>query len=283
MTDYDVAAQPQGFSLHTVVGDEDGPPGELPTGLLHRRLGDDVPEVRHPLNLIDYVDLSSPAPPPAVHRSHLEHKFPMDGNDRLGDCGPVMVAHGIEAFHLDEKTPVPQMTEEDVIDWYSIIGGYEPGNPSSDGGVNNTTLIEKWQAGLKAAGLDHTIKASAYIDPHNVSLNERAIWEFVVLFRAAGLPISAQGQSKWEVTDPSLQGEAEPGSWGGHDIPYLSYDGKWYRCVTWEKGLLLSYDWDAAYALEGFVVVTDEMLGSRGGTSPAGFKWDQLIHDCEHL
>jgi len=74
-----------------------------------------------------------------------------------------------------------------------------------------------------------------------------------------------------------------PGSWGGHDIPYLSYDGKWYRCVTWEKGLLLSYDWDAAYALEGFVVVTDEMLGSRGGTSPAGFKWDQLIHDCEHL
>jgi hypothetical protein len=276
MTNYDAAAKSEGFDLREVT--HTNLPAALPK--LGHRAGH-----RPRLDLANYIHREAPAVPPAVNRSHQEHNFPMYLNDRLGDCGEAMTAHGIEAFHLDAETAVPPFADGDVEKLYEQVGGYVPGEPETDKGTDNHVLVEHWKkpgVACAADGSVHKIVASLAVDPKNVELNQRAIWEFVVLFRAIALPQTAQGQKEWEVTEPNLEGPAAPGSWGGHDIPYLSYDGRVYSNVTWGTELLVTYGFDEAYALEGFVVVTEEML-NNDGVSPAGVDWTALKKDLKSL
>lgn len=277
MTDHALASRGEDFDLREHVSTV--LPDQLPCLGLNRG------QMRHELNLADYVATTAPQVPSAVHRDNPGHVFPMYLNDKLGDCGPAMVVHGNECFHLDAGTPVPKWADRDVEKFYEQVGGYVPGKPETDQGVANDALVEKWKGGKLVCGADeskHTIVASAYVNPKVPALNERAIWEFVALFRAVALPVTAQGQKEWAVTDPSLSGDAAPGSWGGHDIPYVSYDGKRYRNITWGTELLVEYAFDHAYAEEGFVVITEEML-SNTGISPAGINWTALVHDIKAL
>jgi hypothetical protein len=276
MTDYAAAAQAEGFDLREVTHTK--LPAKLPK--LGHRSG------RRPkLDLADYIVRDAPVVPPAVYRSNLEHDFPMYLNNELGDCGEAMTLHGIEAFHLDARTGVPPFADGDAEKLYEEVGGYVPGEPETDKGTDNGVLVEYWQTSGVACAADgsvHKIVASVFVEPKNVDLNQRAIWEFVALFRAIALPETAQGQKEWQVTEPKLEGPAAPGSWGGHDIPYFSYDGKRYRCATWGAELLLTYEFDVDYAIEGFVVVTKEMLDQEG-VSPAGIDWSALTSDIKSL
>ncbi len=276
MTDYDAAAQEGGFDLHNVT--QTHLPEALPK--LGHRAGHSSS-----LHLADFIHKDASAVPPAVHRPHPGHAFPMYLNDSLGDCGEAMTLHGIEAFHLDAGTPVPAFADGDAEKLYEQVGGYVPGNPETDRGTDNHVLVKHWhRPGVKCAadGSEHKIVATVGVDPKDVQLNQRAIWEFVALFRAIALPKTAQGQKEWEVTEPNLHGDAAPGSWGGHDIPYISYDGSVFGNVTWGTELLVTYGFDAAYAMEGFVVVTQEML-SNEGVSPAGVDWTELVKAIKEL
>jgi hypothetical protein len=276
VTDYTAAIQADDFDLRNV--------SPLKTETPLPKLGH-AGRVTPKLKLSNYVHSDAPQVPKAVHRSHLEHNFPMYGNDRLSDCGEAMGLKGIEAFHLDAHTPVPPFTEADAERLYEEVGGYVPGDPATDNGTDNQVLVEWWQSHGVTCAADkstHKIVATVEVDPKDVALNQRAIWEFVVLFRAVGLPVTAQGQRAWDVADPSLQGPAALGSWGYHDVPYLSYDGSRYRVETWGSNLLATYAFDAAYAVGGFVVVTEEQLDKKG-MSPAGFDWTKLNADVRSL
>jgi hypothetical protein len=251
------------------------------------------------LNLADYVAADAPAVPKAVHRSHLEFSWGMLKNDTLGDCGPAMLLHAIEAFHLDAGTPVPHVTDADAIRAYEQIGGYVQGNESTDRGVDNHVLVQNWEhpgisvsadrsaasalnaAADQAAAPKHTIAGSLFVDTKDHELAKRAIWEFVVLFRAVGLPVTAQRQKKWDVVEGAGE-DGDVGSWGYHDIPLVSYDEKLVRLITWGTPLLASWAFDAKYAVEGFVVVTQEQLNASG-VSPAGFDWTAISRDFKAL
>lgn len=233
---------------------------------------------RPKLNLADYVE--EVKVPAAVHRSHMEFPWGMLLNDQIGDCGEAMSIHGVEAFHLDAQTPVPPFGDPEAEREYEDVGGYVPGDPSTDQGTDNQTLVDYWRdTGIKdASGLRHFIEGSLFIDPQNRQLAKLAIWEFVVLFRALGLPITAQGQTYWRLADGSLRGDAALGSWGYHDIPYLSYDSRRLRNVTWGDEYLVDWDFDEAYAVQGLIVITHEQTNLRG-VSPSGVNWTKLNQD----
>lgn len=239
------------------------------------------------LNLADYV-AADVKPPPAVHRSHLGNPYLRDplGNTDWGDCGEAMTLHGIEAFHLDAGTPVPVFVTDDALGLYSAVGKFDPtkgppGNNPTDNGTDNSVLFPYWENdGVKCAadGSTHKIAGSLFVDPADQRLSKIAIWEFVVLFRAIALPITAQGQGRWQLTDPSLKGDAAPGSWGYHDIPYFSFDAHSLRNDSWGVEMLVDWSFDGAYAAQGIVVVTQEQLNLRG-QSPAGVNWTKLNAD----
>lgn len=237
------------------------------------------------LNLADYV-ASSAEPPPAVHRSNVGFNWGVLMNDQLGDCGPAMAIHADEAFHLDAGTPVPPYADIDAVTFYEEEAGYVPGNPATDGGSNNNTLAQRWtNPGIlcKATGQRSQIAASIFIDPKDPRLTRIGIWEFIAVFRAIGLPTSAQSQhSYWQVTDKTLTGAAALGSWGYHDIPILSYDDAHQRDISWGIEMLVDWDFDTSYGVGGFVVVTKDQLNNKG-VSPSGVDWSALNADIQKL
>lgn len=271
------------FHLHSVTSQVENLLDGLPRALHHvppekRKLGH-AGLHKPAINLADHV-VDSAEPPAAVHRSNLGFKWGALLNDQLGDCGEAMAIHGDEAFHLDAGTPVPPYADDDAETFYEEVGGYVPGNPNTDNGTDNSVLVQKWQqVGIpcKANGQRYKIAGSVFVDPKDERLTKIGIWEFVAVFRALGLPTTAQTQNgRWSVVDPSLQGDSAVGSWGYHDIPYLSYDQNRIRTITWGEEWLVDWVFDKAYAAGGFAVVTTDQLNLQG-VSPAGVNWSSLV------
>jgi hypothetical protein len=239
---------------------------------------------RPTLKLADYIHADVAAPPAAVSRPHPNFKWGMLANDRLGDCVIAMMLHSIEDFHLDAGTPVPAFTDNDAISLYSAITGYNPDDPSSDQGTNESDAMRYWEKpGLRTSDhVDHQIVATVAVDPSNLDECRIAIDEFVDLQIGIALPLTAQGQTEWKVVGDGRTGNSAPGSWGGHGIPYREYDGETFKCVTWGAELLLTVPFHQAYAQEAHVVVTKEML-NKTGVGPSGVAWDKLIADINVL
>jgi hypothetical protein len=239
---------------------------------------------RPTLKLADYIKPELAAPPAAVSRPHPGFNWGMLKNDEVGDCVIAMMLHSIEDFHLDAGTPVPAFTDEDAIKLYSAITGYNPNDPNTDQGTNETTAMHYWERrGLRTSdNVDHQIVATVAVDPSNLNECRIAIDEFVDLQIGIALPLTAQGQTEWTVVGNGKTGHSAPGSWGGHGIPYREYDAETFKCVTWGAELLLTVPFHQAYAQEAHVVVTMEML-NRTGVGPSGVAWDELIADIKVL
>jgi hypothetical protein len=275
------AARSEFFELEHLVHHE-------PKGVVRKT----EPKLHTPqLNLADYVE-SEAQPPAAVHRSHLGNPLLKDplGNTDWGDCGDAMTLHAFEAFHLDAGTPPPPFVTGDALHLYSAVSGFDPnqgppGQNPTDQGTDNQQLVNyllSTGALCAADGSVHRATASLFVDPADPVLSRIAMWEFVALFRAVGLPNTAQGQQAWKVVDPSLQGDAAVGSWGYHDIPYFSYDGQRIRTDSWGLPILVDWDFDRAYAVQGFVLTTQDQLNLQG-VSPAGVNWTKLNADIAKL
>jgi len=249
------------------------------------RLGLDLTALHKPsLKLADYIHRELANPPAAVSRPHAGFQWGMLANDRLGDCVIAMMLHSIEDFHLDADTPPPAFTDQDAISIYSAITGYNPNNPSSDRGTDETAAMHYWeQPGLTTEGTTHTIVATVAVDPSSLNECRIAIDEFVDLQIGIALPKTAQGQSEWTVVgDPNSDPNSAAGSWGGHGIPYREYDADTFTCVTWGADLLLTVPFHQSYAQEAHVVVTQEMLNNQG-VGPSGVAWDELVSDIKQL
>jgi hypothetical protein len=244
-----------------------------------------LPTLHEPtLKLADYIHSELANPPAAISRPHPGFAWGMLANDRIGDCVIAMMLHSIEDFHLDAGTPVAAFTDADAISIYSAITGYNPNDPSSDRGTDESTAMSYWEhPGLQTAqnGV-HAIVATVAVDPANLNECRIAIDEFVDLQIGIALPISAQGQREWTVVGDGKTGNSAPGSWGGHGIPYREYDGEAFKCVTWGAELLLTVPFHQDYAQEAHVVVTPEMLNKQG-VGPSGVAWDELIADIKAL
>ena len=239
---------------------------------------------RPTLKLADYIQTNMAYPPAALSRPHPGFSWGMLANDRIGDCVIAMMLHSIEEFHLDANTPVPVFTDQDAIGLYSAITGYDPNDPNSDQGTDESQAMTYWESpGLKTSdGVDHQIVATVAVDASNLNECRIAIDEFVALQIGIALPLTAQGQTEWTVVGNGHSGHSAPGSWGGHGIPYREYDADTFKCVTWGAELLLTVPFHQAYAQEAHVVVTKEML-DKTGVGPSGVAWDELIADIKVL
>lgn len=240
---------------------------------------------RPALKLVDYIHPELANPPAAISRPHPGFDWGMLANDTIGDCVIAMMLHSIEDFHLDAGTPPPAFTNQDAISVYSAITGYNPSDPSSDKGTDENAAMSYWESpGLKTSdGITHTIAATVAVNPSNLNECRIAIDEFVDLQVGIALPVTAQGQKEWTVVgNPSTDPDSEPGSWGGHGIPYREYDAETFMCVTWGVEMLLSVPFHRDYAQEAHVIVTQEMLNKQG-IGPSGVNWDELIADVKAL
>lgn len=242
-----------------------------------------IADPRFPL-LRDHVDRTVRVPA-TVHRSHREFRWPMLGNDTVGDCVIADIYHGIQHMRLGAARPVPAVTDSEALGVYSAITGYTPRDPSTDQGTDPTVAWAYWQqTGVPLPnGSTDRIAGTVQILPHDAQNFRRAIWEFDSVGMAVSLPLTAQGQTIWDVAgDPSSNPDAQPGSWGGHMIRGVSYDSQRIAFISWGQIMLMTWRFWGTYGEVALAGLSPDLI-NRGGVSETGVDYATLAHDLPTL
>lgn len=229
------------------------------------------------LKLAQYLAPALPPIPAAVNWGAKVGAWPMYGNDTLGDCVCAAAGHNVQLWTADAATEVT-LPDADVIQMYEQVGGYVPGDPSTDGGCDMLSAC-KW---LRQVGIGgRTIGAFVSVPLNNPAMFRAAIYLFGAVYLGVALPASAEGQSEW-IYPGNTHGRHAPGSWGGHCIPVVAYGATGYTVVTWGATMYMDAPFLAAYADEAYALLSPDWI-NKAGVSPAAFNLSQLQADLALL
>lgn len=248
----------------------------------------------------------TPVTPSEVHRSDWKLPNPMlaNGPDPTVESayGPTIAAHGVGCcvesamlkgimhMHYGAGLPVPEWTGVHALKLYTAITGYDPNQTAEDGsnptdqGTDPNEAFAYWQrTGITLPdGTVHKIAGFISVDPKNPREWQTALYEFDCLFAGYNLPATIlQQPDEWTVVDPHLEGEAAPGSLGGHEILKVSYDQARERNYSWEERPLTDRGF-AVYCDQLTAVITTDQL-DRHGVSETGLNWTALLAAGENL
>lgn len=231
------------------------------------------------LKLSNYIRKAALPPAPAevswITRLTAAEALPMYLNDKLGDCVAAAAGHMIQQWNFYAGHPA-QPTDADILTSYEAVGGYDPGNPNTDNGMDMLSYLNYW----RTTGLGgHKILAFMSVDWTNQEEVRSAIQIFGNVYIGVQLPTSAQGQTAWTVTQGGIYSAAgQPGSWGGHCIPIDAGSPETYTVTTWGTTLKMSHNFFEDYCDEAFAVLSQDWIGVTGD-SPEGLDLAQLQAD----
>lgn len=247
----------------------------------HRPLGKHA--ARHDartLSLVKYMKRGAELSPPASQDwgSTTNKKWPMYLNDEIGCCTCASAAHHIEAWTAagSKGKREVEIKAADVLAAYRAVGGYNPADPSTDGGANMLDVLKYWR---KVGIGRHKIGAFVSVSLGSKELVSDAIWLFGGLYVGVDLPLSAQTQEVWDVA-PGPKGAK--GSWGGHAIAVVSYDARGLVCVTWGETKLLTWPFLRRYGDEGYAILSPDFVTARR-KAPSGFDMATLMADLRKI
>jgi hypothetical protein len=154
-------------------------------------------------------------------------------NDQLGCCGPAAWFHGCMSKVACSQSTIIQPTDQELVAFYSTVGGYRPGRPWTDGGVNNADMLSIAQKqGFTIGGVHRTIGPYAGVDAADVATIKKAIYYLHGCLIGIQLPrywYDNFGKGKvWDKTNSPIE--------GGHDIWGYKYDRDGVYIVTWGDG-----------------------------------------------
>lgn len=197
-------------------------------------------------------------------------------NDQLGCCVCADSGHALMLRTANSGTIVIP-ADSDILGMYEAVGGYVPGNASTDQGCDETAACQYLEntglCGQKSAG-------TAMVDPAQA---EHMKWS-VQLFGSCRLGISVTGdmQSAFDSGQPwtTFTGTVE----GGHDVPIVKYDPSYAYVVTW--GRIQAVSWsllaDSRFLNEAHAEVWPDFIAANG-TAPNGFDLQALLADLGEL
>jgi hypothetical protein len=229
------------------------------------------------LRLADYIATTPlPATPPSADWISHVPEWPMYGNDTIGDCGPAGLGHVVESVTTYAQGHTVEVTEQDVIDFYSEVSGFRPGDESTDVGV---VLQDMLGYALKHTFAGHEIVAFAAVDVSNATEVQLGIDLFDAVITGINLPKSAEDQFNagrpWDYVRGSR-------ILGGHCVPVLRYDQSGIDGVTWAAVQRMTAAFWRRYVAEGWIVITREWADTKGKT-PTGLDLHALGADFQAL
>lgn len=217
-----------------------------------------------------------PAPPAWVNWA-LRAKAPWGQmlNDSLGNCTCAAVGHMIQSFTADLGNEVT-VSDSAILAAYEAVGRYVPGDPNTDQGAMVSDALKYWQ---KTGVGNHKISAYAEISPKSHTLQRQAIDLFGGVDIGIQLPLAAQNMGTHWTMDgiTSLGGDWAPGSWGGHSVAVLAYNGWSYICVSWGELIRINTTFWDAYTDESWTTISSDFFS--GAKSASGFDLAQLQAD----
>jgi hypothetical protein len=218
-------------------------------------------------------------------------------NNRLGDCVLAGIFHLIGIFTGNADGQPLIATDDQIIEAYSRIGGYDPNAqlvPGPDGqminptdrGCDEVTALNAWRDDGVPVGQNRIygwIPIDA-TDPRSVKL---AMWLFENLFGGVCLPpgwvnpMPQQSDFRWD-----LAGQPNPRE--GHCIVFCGFTSDGLIVSTWGLIGLVTWAAIAAYLTQQaggalYVVISDESISKASGKSGSGFDFRSLVGDFNAL
>jgi hypothetical protein len=241
-----------------------------------------TPATKDPRDLLfhNYVNLSKiPKPPEYFGDEDVVSEYPMDGNDKYGNCVWAMFAHMCQLFAALGGMPC-NFSLEAILKGYSDVTGFDPNDPSTDQGTNERDGLKYMiKTGLvDTTGKIHKFGAFVKIDPKNTLHMNAACWLFGAVPLGVQIPASAMEQfnnnQPWSLV--WLNNHIE----GGHAIPWVAKRNN-DIVLTWGRKQEMTLAWFRRFCDEAYAVLSPEML--KNGISNEGFNFTQLNADLVAL
>ncbi len=201
------------------------------------------------LRLKKYLKSALPAPPAnydvlqtiyaKLGVSDPTQLFPMDGNDKLGDCTIAAVAHAITVYSalVGQTNIMPQAAVTKL--YFQLTGGV-------DSGCNELDVLNYWN--------DHPVSgdqilAYAAIDVKNHTHIQQAIQLFGGVY--LGFQVQQNAVEEFDAHQPWTPG---PLTNDGHAVYAVAYDANGLTVLTWGNTQQATWGWwdecvDEAYAI----------------------------------
>jgi hypothetical protein len=253
------------------------------------KMGRNRPAPYRKLHFASYVGPSLPAPPAYVHRGAkalpcLENIY---ANDTLGDCTAAGAGHGegIWRGNADNNDPAP--TVDEVVNFYSETTGYVKGDPSTDQGGDEVTVLNKWQKdGFLIGGARSKIACWCNVDATNPVQVRQAIWIAEFVYFGVELPDDLVARMSQLTNGDTFGVGGAPDPQNGHCFISGSYD-KNLIIDTWAIFLNMPDDAVAKYASgpggELHCCFSVDSINRATQKTDSGFDFAQLIADSAAL
>jgi len=235
------------------------------------------------LLLAAYVTPALPTPPASFDLTTKVSAWGMMENDQLGDCTCAAAGHLLMEWTANAGKKMFTPTDKQIVAAYSAITGYNPTTGAHDDGAVEVDVLNYWrQSGI--AG--HKIGAYVALEPANHAHIMDSVYIFEGCYIGLQLPKSAQAQVQnhqtWSVPPGGATGDGKPGSWGGHAVPVVAYDGRGVTVVTWGALQTMTWSFWETYCEEAYAIVSNDYLTKKKQT-PQGFNLTQLQTDLADL
>jgi len=213
-----------------------------------------------------------PPPPPVVDDRAKISNLGIMLNDTIGDCTCASAGHIIQALTAENGKQVI-LPDSDILAAYEAITGYNPSDPSTDTGAVELDVLNYWR---KTGIGGHVIGAYASIAPTNLTELKQAISIFGNVYAGVDMPLCIQDADTWEAPKWWQHGgNTTAGSWGGHAVPIVAYDTKWFYIISWGEYIPVSPAFIDLYFTEAYAVMSPDEVNDAGVT-PDGFNTAQL-------
>jgi hypothetical protein len=204
-------------------------------------------------------------------------------NDQLGDC-VIAGAYHVTGVETGNAGDLFTASDSQIVADYSAIGGYIPGDESTDNGCDESTALDYWTK----TGFQNGTKLLGWlaVDATNQTLVMQALDLFENLFLGLELPTS------YVTPFPSASGFVwdidQPNPSNGHCVVAVGYTEQGLTISTW--GMLGTLTWAALAALcvesaggQLSVMLSPDQVAKGIVKAPNGFAWSDLEADFAAL
>lgn len=249
----------------------------LPKGKMLGRVPS--PHDSRTLRLAKYL----PNKPPLFKKQDFLVKAPdpcgMMLNDQLGDCVIAAMGHAIQGW-TGSATSELTIPDCDILKGYEDVGGYVPGDPSTDNGCDMLAGCKYFRGTglIDSKGVAHKIDAFASVEIGNLNEIRYAIQLFGGFYAGWAMPITAQTQDTWFVVQKG--GAGAPDSWGGHAtwVGGFNVERNVFILKSWGTTYYATLHFMLTYMDEGYALISKDFLKANG-VSPSMLDLAQMDKD----
>ena len=232
------------------------------------------------LNFANYLhhDLLPRVPQKHMYAGNIApDSWGMMGNHNINNCTCAAAGHLIMEW-TDDNGNMVTLADQDIINLYSTITGYDPATGQNDTGADEKLTLNYWRNNGVSG---HKILAYTALEPKNNHHVKQAVYLFGGCMIGLNLPFSAQMQNIWSVLPGGPVGDGLPGTWGGHAMAVIGYDHEGLTAVTWGEAKKMTWSFYETYFEEAYAIISTDFVGKKA--APNGFKLAELQADLQKI